>query len=181
MPRSKFELTGLQPFDALLPSERGPELRFVHCSADMNAARLHNQASAASSCVRSESSANLRPGMLRNWSRAFVFIALAALVANAHCFGNCVSETCRSTKAPSNSCHHQKPSHQDAARCSHQHSEFAAPESIGKVNVETAAAAFTLPAACDGTVLLEPVFVAQGTAVSPPGRLFSSPISVLRI
>jgi len=32
--------------------------------------------------------------MLSGWSRIFVFVAVAAVIANAHCFGNCASEIC---------------------------------------------------------------------------------------
>jgi hypothetical protein len=120
--------------------------------------------------------------MFSGWSRVFVLVAVAALIANAHCFGSCASEGCSSTKTPSNSCHHRKSSGEDTARCSHQHSEFAAPEAgIAKVNVATAAAMLPVPAAGAGTVLSEPVLLAQSNTGSPPGHSLSSTISVLRI
>jgi len=120
--------------------------------------------------------------MSSGWSRAFVFVGLVALIANAPCFGNCASEACSSTKTPSNSCHHHKSSPEDSARCSHQHSEFAAPETdIVKVNI--AAAVAILPAltsdSAAGTV--ESHFLSQFDTGSPPGNHSGSTISVLRI
>jgi hypothetical protein len=72
-------------------------------------------------------------------SRAFILIAIATLFANAYCFGNCASDACGSPKTSSSGCHHQKSPDKDSARCSHQHSEFAGPETgIAKVTMTTA-------------------------------------------
>jgi hypothetical protein len=120
--------------------------------------------------------------MVSGWIRAFVFVAMTALIANAHCFGNCASEACSSTKAPSNSCHHKKSPDRDTARCWHQHSVFAAPEAgITKPNVETANAVLPAPSTVAGTVLPEPVFGSRSEIGSLPCHVLSFTTSVLRI
>jgi len=120
--------------------------------------------------------------MLSAWSRAFVFVAIVALLGSAHCLGNCALEAYRSTKAPSNSCHHKESHNPDSAPCSHQHSEFAAPEAgIAKVKAATAAAAIPVPSDFVATILPEPVFLSHPAIGSPPGRLFRLTASVLRI
>jgi hypothetical protein len=116
------------------------------------------------------------------WSRAFVFIAVAALIANAHCFGDCASDAYPSTKTPPNSCHHQKSSHEDTVRCSHQQSEFTGPDiGIAKVNVGGAVA--ILPALVLDAVAIssQSRFLSQLDTGSPPGNGCCSTISVLRI
>jgi hypothetical protein len=115
-------------------------------------------------------------------SRASVFVAVAALILNAQCFGNCASEPCNSTKVPSRSCHHEKSSGEDTARCSHQHSEFAGPETdIAKVKV--AAVVAILPASASGSaaIITESRLLSQVDTGSPPGGRSGSAISVLRI
>jgi hypothetical protein len=120
--------------------------------------------------------------MLSGWSRIFVFLAVAAVIANAHCFGNCASEACTSTKGPSSTCHHKKSPDQDTARCSHQHAEFAAPKAgDAKLNVVTVSAVLPAPSAVVGSILPEAVFLSSPEIGSPPGHLFNSTTSILRI
>lgn len=120
--------------------------------------------------------------MLSGWSRIFVFVAVAAVIANAHCFGNCASEICTSAKAPSSTCHHKKSPDQDTARCSHQHAEFAAPEDgNAKLNVATVSDVLPSPSAVAGAISLVPVFGSNPEIGPPPGHLFNSTTSVLRI
>src|SRR5262245_33925621 len=119
--------------------------------------------------------------MLAGWSRAFVWVAILALFANVHCLANCASEACNSTKAPSSSCHHKKAPDPDTVRCSHQPSEFTAPEAdIAKVSVATTVAVLPAPSAFAGSVLPEPVFLPHPDIGSPP-VLFSFATSILRI
>jgi hypothetical protein len=119
--------------------------------------------------------------MLLGWTRAIVLVALAALIGNAHCFGNCVSAACGSPKSTSSGCHHQKPSSQDSAGCSHQHSELAAPETgIAKINIAAPAAILPALTSDSATVAIELQFVSLFNTTSPPGSP-GSRISVLRI
>jgi hypothetical protein len=113
--------------------------------------------------------------------RGFVLIAVAALLGNAQCYGTCESSACSSAQTASNSCHHQKSSHDDA-RCPHQHSELAGPQ-VGIAKINLAMAAFTLPVlkADSTTFFTEPQLLSQPNTGSPPGRDICSTISVLRI
>src|ERR1700736_2003532 len=73
--------------------------------------------------------------MLAGWSRAFVVVTVVAVIGNAHCFGNCTS-WCSPAKTTSTGCHHEKHSGGDTTPCSHQHSEFAGPETgLAKISV----------------------------------------------
>jgi hypothetical protein len=120
--------------------------------------------------------------MLSGWCRIFVFVTVAAVIANAHCFGNCPSEACTPTKAPSSICHHKKSPDQDTARCSHQHAEFAAPEAgVAKLNAVTTSAVLPALSAVAGTTLPEPVFLSRPEIGSLPAHLCKSTTSVLRI
>jgi hypothetical protein len=115
-----------------------------------------------------------------SWSRAFVLIALAALFANAYCFGNCASDACSSSKTSSSGCHHQKSPDKDSARCSHQHAEFAGPETgIAKVTMATANA---VPAAItvDWDVASADSHFASHPDTGPPPDKHAA-VSVLRI
>ena len=119
--------------------------------------------------------------MLVGRTRAIVLVAVIALIENASCFANCGSTACTSTRTPCHNCHHQKSSHEDDARCPHQHSEFAAPEAgIAKVNGAAAAATLPAPAASSGTVLLEPHLLSQSGVTSSPGP-GSRSVGILRI
>ena len=120
--------------------------------------------------------------MLSRWSRAFVLVAVAALIANAQCFGSCVTGACSSTKAPSNSCHHHKSpdNDKDTTRCLHQHSYFAGPEAgIAKVTIVSA----ILPALTDSSaaISVDFKFLPKLDTGSPPGCRSGSTISVLRV
>jgi len=118
--------------------------------------------------------------MLSGWSRAFVLIAVAALLANAWCYGACATAACQPPQIPTNGCHHHHPSPQDHG-CPHQHPEFAGPEAaVANVSVT-------------GTVSPEAVVVARSAPVTdlvpppqsdngwPPGNPVRSSISILRI
>ena len=120
--------------------------------------------------------------MLSCWTRAFALVALAAFIGNAQCFGTCASAACGSTKPPSKTCHRHKSSDEDTARCSHQHLEFAAPEA-GFAKVAISAAIAILPALTSNSaaVALETQFLGRLDMGSPPGSLYGSRTSVLRI
>jgi hypothetical protein len=66
--------------------------------------------------------------MLAGWIRAIVMATIAALIGNAQCLGNCASTACNSASSTPKGCHHHQESNGDPGRCSHQHSEFAGPE-----------------------------------------------------
>jgi hypothetical protein len=105
-------------------------------------------------------------------------IALAALFANAYCFGNCASDACSSSKTSSDGCHHQKSPDKDTARCSHQHSEFAGPETgIAKITV-ISADAVPAPITVDVTPAVR--HFASSLDTGPPASKHTT-ISVLRI
>src|SRR5262245_12863044 len=107
--------------------------------------------------------------MLAGWSRAFVWVAIVALLANVHCLANCASEACSPTKAPSTSCHHKNTPAPDTTRCSHPASEFTAPEAdLAKVSVATTVAVLPAPLSFAGCVLPEPVLLPLADIGSPP-------------
>src|SRR5262245_38421537 len=74
--------------------------------------------------------------MFAGWTRAMVVVAIAAFLGNAQCLGHCASSACSSANSSPKDCHHHKKSDGDLARCSHQHSEFAGPETgLAKVSI----------------------------------------------
>jgi hypothetical protein len=128
--------------------------------------------------------ARVKLGMGSGWIRVFVLVAAAALLANVQCYATCWSDAYNSPQTPpANSCHHQKSSHEDTAPCSHQHSDFAAP-GVGSGKVSVAAVTLILPTlqADSGPVVIDPPFMSQLNADSPPGSgHFRPTVSVLRI
>jgi hypothetical protein len=121
--------------------------------------------------------------MRAGWLRVFSLIGVVALLANAQCYAKCVSASCDSDHAPSNSCHHQKSSQGDPAPCQSQYSEVSGPEAgIVKVSLETTAI-LTLPVLTQDSIAVarDPRFLTQVDTGSPPCRDCCSKISVLRI
>ena len=119
--------------------------------------------------------------MQAGWIRGFVLIAVAALLGNAQCYGTCESSACGSVQTPSNSCHHQKSSHDDA-RCPHQHSELAGPQvGIAKINLAMVLPALPVLTADSTTFFTDPQLLPQLNTGSPPGGDICSTISLLRI
>lgn len=112
----------------------------------------------------------------------FVLVAVAALVWNTQCYGNCYSTVCGSPDTPSDSCHrHQKSSHDDA-RCPYQHSEFASPEvGIAKISLAIGTPGVPLLAIDSNDGFAESQLLTQPDTGSPPGGNISSTSSVLRI
>jgi hypothetical protein len=121
--------------------------------------------------------------MRSGWIRVFVFVVVAALLANAQCFGYCFSAACGSAQTPPNSCHHQKPSQGDPAPCPHQHSEFSGPEvGIAKISLETTTILILPVLAGDlSAAVTEPPILIRSDSGSPPVGGACSTISVLRI
>ncbi len=120
--------------------------------------------------------------MLPSLTRAFVLVAVAALVANAQCYGSCATVTCSSAQTPSGSCHHNRSSHESSAGCVHQHSEFTRPEvGFAKVNVATAISILAVLTADVTIASPERLRLPQADIGSPPGAPILSTISVLRI
>ena len=120
--------------------------------------------------------------MLSSLTRAFVLVALAALVANAQCYGSCATVTCGSAQTPSGSCHHNRSSHESSAGCVHQHSEFTGAEvGVAKVNVATAIPFLAVLIATVTIAAPERPQLPQADIGSPPGGRILSTISVLRI
>ncbi len=123
----------------------------------------------------------LNSGMQFCSIRAFVLIAVAALLGNAQCYGKCPGTACGSAHVPSTSCHHpQKPSHDDA-RCPHQHSEFASPEvRIAQIGLTIGTLGVPVLAVDSAAVFADSqVWVPRDTG-PPPGDVSFS-IFVLRI
>src|SRR5258708_1230972 len=120
--------------------------------------------------------------MHSGYIRACALVAVAALLANAQCYGACGSSACGSAQTPSNSCHHHKSSHEDAAPCPHQHPEFAGPE-VGIANISLAMAPPTLLVlTADSTpVFAAPQLLSRPNTGPPPGGDICSRVSVLRI
>ena len=115
--------------------------------------------------------------------RVFVLVVVAAVLANAHCYGTCGNTACDSAQTPPNNCHHQKSSHEGSAPCPHQHSDFTGPE-VGIAKVDFATAILVLPAlTADSTAIVtQPEFLSRLDIGSPPDvRGCSFTVSVLRI
>src|SRR5580658_411872 len=123
----------------------------------------------------------LASGMRSEWIRAFVLFAVAALLGNAQCYGNCYGAICGSVQTPSDSCHqHQKSSHDDA-RCPYQHSEFASPE-LGIAKISLAMGTLGVPApAADSMDAFAELQLLTKSDTGPPGGDICSTTSVLRI
>jgi hypothetical protein len=120
--------------------------------------------------------------MPARWSRVFALVAVIALMASAECIGDCSARASNPVKVPTNSCHHHKSPVEDIAHCSHQHSDFSAPEAgIASVNIAATAAEFTVPAADLDTAIIAPIRSLQSDVDPPLGLSSSSAISVLRI
>jgi hypothetical protein len=120
--------------------------------------------------------------MQSGWIRAFVLVAVAALLGNAQCNGNCKSIIRGTVQTPSDSCHqHPKSSHDDA-RCPYQHSEFASPE-VGIAKISMAIGALGVPVlAVDSIDPLAELRLQTQPDTSPPSNGdISLTISVLRI
>jgi hypothetical protein len=120
--------------------------------------------------------------MQSGWIRVFVLVAVAALVWNAQCYGNCYSFICGTVQTPPDSCHqHPKSSHDDA-RCPYQHSEFASPEvGIAKISLAIGTIGVPAPRVDSIDALAELRLPTQPDTGPPPGGEISSTISVLRI
>lgn len=121
--------------------------------------------------------------MHSGWMRVFVLVAVAAVLANAHCYGTCGNTDCGSAPTPSNNCHHQKSSHENHAPCPHQHSDFAGPEAaIAKAGIATAILVLPALTADSTAIVTQPEFLSGFDTGSPPGvRGCSFAVSVLRI
>ncbi len=120
--------------------------------------------------------------MLAGWSRAAVVVAIAAFLGNAQCLGNCASAACNSANSTPKGCHHHKDSDSDLARCSHQHSEFARPES-GLAKTTLPVTVGILPAVRASLDIVSPehsIPLPLDTGPPPPARSVSS-ISILRV
>lgn len=114
-------------------------------------------------------------------TRIIALITMAALFASAQCYAKCASAECGSTQAPSDGCHHPKPSHHDS-RCPSQNSVLAGPD-VGVAKITLAIAPIALAALpTDAAVVLTQLHLAsQPNPGSPPGGDVATAISVLRI
>jgi hypothetical protein len=120
--------------------------------------------------------------MFAGWTRAIVVVAIAAFLGNAQCLGHCASSACSSVNSSPKGCHHHKQSDGDLARCTHQHSDFAGPETslakiafIATVGIPLAVTANLNVVSAEHSILLP-----LDTGPPPPARSVSS-ISILRI
>lgn len=119
--------------------------------------------------------------MRSEWIRALVLVAVAAVIWNAECYGNCDSSVRGPAQTPSDSCHqHQKSSHDDA-RCPHQHSEFASPElGVAKISLAVETPGVPAPAGVLMDAFAELHLLTKSDS-GPPGGDICSTMSVLRI
>jgi len=113
--------------------------------------------------------------MLVGFTRALVFVALAALLGSIECDASCAAVDCGVAQAPSSGCPHHNPTSDKRAPCLHQHTGFVAPE-MGVVK-HTLAQADALPLALTywATVSQAPAVELASDTGSPP------PIFILRI
>jgi hypothetical protein len=120
--------------------------------------------------------------MFAGWSRAIVVVAIAAFLGNAQCMGNCASTACAPANSAPKGWHHHNKSDGDLARCAHQHSEFAGPET-GLAKIAFTATAGIAPALIEnpGAISAEhSIPLPLDTGPPPPARSVSS-ISILRV
>ena len=112
--------------------------------------------------------------------RTFALIAAAALVANAYCYAKCATTAADSAQAPSGSCHHHEPSHQDTG-CPSQHPEFAGPDfGIAKINLAMTPLFLAVLTTDSRVVFTQAQLPSQRNPGSPPGSNVGA-VSVLRI
>ena len=120
--------------------------------------------------------------MLAGWTRAFVLIAVGALLAGVQCSGNCMTAACRAAQTPAGGCHHHKSSHEGQAGCLYQHSYFTGPESsFAKASVVQAVLIVPLITPRSMAVPAEPVLLLRTSTGSPPNNHVFTAVSVLRI
>lgn len=112
-------------------------------------------------------------------SRALVLTAILTVIAYAQCFSDCGFRPCEPDQPAPASCHHEAPAEQQPAACSHQHSDFSAPEA----RVENSPSPLQLvmkvvwqaPQPIPGETLL------QTPNTSPPDETFVSSPDILRV
>jgi hypothetical protein len=109
---------------------------------------------------------------------ALVWIALAALLANAQCYGICGGADCGfAHQSPAGGCHHRQSSPEKSAACTHQQAELT-------VHADGIACAF-VAIAPSGTAAIFPMperaLSAPSNGGSPPGASNLITISALRI
>jgi hypothetical protein len=113
--------------------------------------------------------------------RTIALIVMAALFASAQCYAKCATAECGSTQAPSDGCHHPKPSHDDS-RCPSQNSVFAGPDvGVAKIILSIAPIALAALTTDSAVVLTQLRLSSQPNPGSPPGGDVATAISVLRI
>ena len=118
--------------------------------------------------------------------RAFVLIIVAAVLANAQCYGACATADCHSAQPSSpDSCHHHKSPPPTGGVCQHQHASIAGPENGAGLSKPHAAASARLIAVL---LMQENLFVrapqtnaALIQSTIPPGAPISPGSAILRI
>src|SRR6266404_479721 len=109
--------------------------------------------------------------MFGAWIRVVVLVALAALIGNAHCFDKCATVACASANAAPKGCHPDEHSEDDAARCPHQHSAYAGPETgLAKVTLAATVGMLPVVAEISAVVPTEHSFVSRLGTGPPPAN-----------
>jgi hypothetical protein len=103
--------------------------------------------------------------MLAGFTRALVFVALAALLGGIECDASCAAADCGVEQAPSSDCPHHAPAR---ARCLHQHTGFIAPEAAVLKHTLAQTDALPLPLIYRATVSQPPALVLAFDTGSPP-------------
>jgi len=107
--------------------------------------------------------------MLSGWSRAFLLLTVATLVAYVQCYGACVAAR-GSIQAPASSCHHKQPSRHSDAGCQNSHAEFAGPEAgIAKAGAAVSFPVIAVPTTGRITAAFEGLDFALPVTGAPPG------------
>jgi hypothetical protein len=120
--------------------------------------------------------------MLADWTRLSVLVAVAALLANVQCYGNCVTAACKAAQMPLGGCPHHKSSHDGQVVCLHQHSEFIGPESaFAKASVVQAAPIVPLLTSRSVVVPAGLVLLLRANTGSPLDSHTFPAVSILRI
>jgi len=117
--------------------------------------------------------------MILRSSRSLVLTAILTVIAYAQCFSDCGFRPCEPDHPAPASCHHEAPAEQQPAACSHQHSDFSAPEArVGnsasplQLVLEVV---WQIPQPIPGETLL------QTPNTSPPDETFVSSPDILRV
>ena len=117
--------------------------------------------------------------MILRSSRALVLTAILTVIAYAQCFSDCGFRPCEPDQPAPASCHHEAPAEQQPAACSHQHSDFSAPEA--RVENSTSPLELVMEVVWQAPQPIPGETLLQTPNTSPPDETFVSSPDILRV